>query len=57
MPKYRTLIAIDTGDEQIPPGTVLEIPEKAAAPLLAEHAIERAPGKADAKPEGAPDPK
>lgn len=57
MPKYRTLIAIDAGDEQIPAGTVLDIPEKAAGPLLAEHAIELAPGKAGAKPEGTQDQK
>jgi hypothetical protein len=57
MPKYRTLISIDTGDEQVLPGTVIDIPEKAAAPLLAERAIELAPAKADKKPEGAQDPK
>lgn len=57
MPKYQALIAIDTGKQKIQPGAVIELPEEAAAPLLAERAIEPAAGKAGTKPEGTQDPK
>lgn len=50
MPKYRTLIAIDNGDENIPPGAVIEVPDRFAQQLLDERAIELVPeAEAEAK--------